>query len=180
MTGLGQILGQVLEILTDLIPRPVYVPRCQRGAVWFLWWGPWSVYGPLIVWPICMELETIDVREDATVFEPTVLWTKDGREVAVGAVLTWAVGDAKVALDTVNDITSFVGEKLESVLPTLVGQYDLEELQRKAAGGEGREWALNRHLLSATVALLEPYGIRVIDARVNFTSRARVFRLLQS
>lgn len=180
MGALGDILGKVLEILTDFIPRPIFVPKRERAAVWLMWWGPWSLYGPFIHWPIFMDYELYDIREDATVFDAPVLWSKDGKEVAIGAVLTWRVVDPKIVATEINDFSDWVGEKVESILPKLVAQYTLEDLQRKVAGGEGREWGLNRHLFEAAKAFLEPRGFEVIDVRINFTAKTRVFRLLQS
>jgi regulator of protease activity HflC (stomatin/prohibitin superfamily) len=178
VTGLAELIAKGLEILTDLIPRLKLVPRTCRAVVWILGFRPRALYGLLVIWPVFETVEDADLREDATRFQPTVLWTKDGHEVAVGSVLTWAIEDPVTVHETINDVQGWVEEKTESVLPELVGAYTLSELQRKAAGAADGKWALNQHLLVKAKKLLEPKGIRAIDARVSFTSRTRVFRLL--
>ncbi len=172
------LLAKGLEIITSFLPRPMLVPKTQRAVVWILGFAPRSLYGLLIIWPLVETVETADLREEATPFEPTVLWTKDGQEVSIGAVLTWAIADPRAAHGRVGDLTEWIGEKVESILPRIVGTYTLVELQRKAAGGEGREWALDRHLLVEAEKMLSPYGVKAISARVNFTARTKVYRVI--
>ena len=185
MPGLDAIftvLGEILRVLVSWLPRPVYVSRREALVRWTLGREPRLFSGAVACYvPLFQEIERIDLRVDPAEFEPKVLWTRDGREVAVGMVIVWRVGDPLRCATLVNGLGYLVSRLGESVLPELVGSFTLEELKRKAAGGEGREWGINAHLERKLRAKFEPYGITVDEACVNFMSdRVRTFKLIGS
>ena len=123
----------------------------------------------------------MDTRAQASEFEPKVLWTRDGCEVAIGMVIVWRVDDPLRCAENVDGLNLLVSKLGEAVLPELVGSFTLDEMKRKAAGGEGREWGINAHLEKRLMAKFEKYGIVIDEACVNFSSdRVRTFKLIGS
>lgn len=177
--SLFDLIAKLLEYLVVWVPRPLLVAKYEAVIRWMTGHNPTRIYGLTWWMPLIHQIERIDLRIDATEFEPKVLWTRDGKEVAIGMVIAWRVCDPVRCAETVNGLGTLVSRLGESVLPELVGQFTLEQLKRKAAGGEGREWAFDQHLRTALDRLFEPYGIEVASARVNFTSdRVRTFKLI--
>lgn len=185
MTGLDAIfaiLAELLKAALSWLPRPLYAPRFEAVVRWTFGRNPRTFSG-CVLWhvPLFQDFERIDLRVDATEFEAKVLWTADGREVAVGMVIVWRVADALRCAERVNGLGYLVAKVGESVLPELIGSFTLEDLKRKVAGGEGREWGINAHLERKLSAAFAEYGIAVDRARVNFTSdRVRSFKLIGS
>jgi hypothetical protein len=96
-------------------------------------------------------------------------------------LLLWRIADPLVACTTLDELESFVIRSGEAVLPELVGRFDLADLKRKAAGGEGREWAFDQHLKTRLNAEFVGYGIEVTRALLNFTSdKTRTIKLIGS
>jgi regulator of protease activity HflC (stomatin/prohibitin superfamily) len=185
MNGLDAILslfGEILRMAVSWLPRVMYVPRFETVVRWSFGREPVEISGQVFLFiPLFQNSERVDRRVQATEFEPKVLWTKDGREAALGMVVLWRVDRPKLCCETVDQLGLLVAKLGESVLPELVGSLTLDELKRKAAGGEGREWGFDTHLRRALLAAFEPYGITVERARVNFTSdRVRTFKLIGS
>ena len=179
--SLLELLARFIEYLFVWFPRPIYTPRFEASVVWTGRREPVLKQGLWAFVPLFQQTERVDLRDQATEFEPKVLWTKDGREAAVGMVVVWHVADALVCCKTVDSLGSLMSKLGESVLPELVGKFALEELKRKAAGGEGRGWGFDAHLRLALTQAFEPYGIAVRVARLNFTSdRVRTFKLIGS
>ncbi len=178
--SLLDVLAQLLQYLTCWLPRPIIAPAGIKAVVrWRLSLDPRVLYGFVVVIPLIDKWEEIDLRFDPTEFEPVVVWTRNGRDVAVGMVIVWRVGDPLLCARRVNDLTRLVSKLGESLLPELVGEFDLEDFKRKAAGGEGRQWSLNAHLTTRARSLLIPYGIEVEQVRSNFTTeRVRTFKLI--
>ena len=163
------------------LPRPELVPRFEAMVRWTLAGPPKLIGGLVWIIPLIHRYERMDLRGNAYEFEPKILWTRDGREVAVGMVVVWRVVDPLLLCTMVDDLGLIVSKLGESVLPELVGEFDLEALKRKAAGGEGREWGFDQHLRRALSAVFESYGITVDRARLNFTSdRVRTLKLIGS
>lgn len=181
MTGVFELFAKFLEYATAWLPRPVMVPRFQVLVRWTLRGAPRECQGLTWIVPLVHHYEQVDMRTNAVEFEPKILWTKDGREAAVGMVVLWRIASALKCCETIDGLGEIVGRVGESVLPELVGEFTLEELKRKAAGGEGREWGFDQHLRRALGQVFEPYGITVDRARLNFTSdRVRTFKLIGS
>lgn len=179
MTSLLDLLSRLLEALFAWLPRPELVPRTDALVRWTLDRPPVLKRGLVWIVPLIHHTERVDLRVNACEFEPKILWTKDGREVAVGMVVLWRVTDALRLCAEVDDLHLLVSKVGESVLPQLVGEMDLEDMKRKAAGGEGREWAFDAQLRTRLKNIFEPFGIAVDTARLNFTSdRVRTLKLI--
>jgi len=180
MADLFALLSRFIEYLFCWLPRPVYVSRIATAVRWTFGHAPRTFSGKIFwIVPLFQSYEELDLRADAVVFPPRVYWTKDGKEAAVGMVVVWRIGDAVRCAETVNGLNDMVRELGSTVLPELVGDFTLDELKRKAAGGEGRERGFNHHLTRKLGALLMPYGIAVDEAQLNFTSdRVRTFQLI--
>jgi len=179
--NLLELLARFVEYLFVWFPRPVYTPQYEASVVWTGRRDPVVKTGLWAFVPLFQATERVDLRDQATEFEPKVLWTRDGREAAVGMVVVWNVADPLVCCRRVDALGTMVSKLGESVLPELVGKFDLAELKRKAAGGEGREWGFDAHLRLALTQALDTYGLAVSVARLNFTSdRVRTFKLIGS
>lgn len=173
------LIARLFEYLVVWVPRPLLVPPIQSCVRWTLGNEPVRLYGLSWWMPLIHQIEHIDLRVDATEFEPKVLWTRDGKEAAIGMVIVWRVADPVLCARTVNGLGELVSRLGESVLPELVGRFSLEELKSKAAGGAGREWAFDTHLRKSLGECFAPYGIAIESARVNFTSeRVRCFKII--
>lgn len=181
MTGVFELLAKFLEYTTAWLPRPILVPRFEALVVWTLRGAPRLRQGLVWIVPLVHHTERVDTRSNAVEFEPKILWTKDGREAAVGMVVLWRVADVLKCCEAVDGLADLVSRVGESVLPELVGRFTLEDLKRKAAGGEGKEWGFDTHLRTALAAVFDDYGIAVDRARLNFTSdRVRTLKLIGS
>lgn len=181
MSGLLDLLAKFLEHAFSWLPRPEMVPRTQALIRWTFKKAPVNLHGIVWIIPLFHAYEKIDLRAEACEFEPKVLWTKDGHEAAVGMTVIWKVSDPLLLCETVDDIDNLVSKIGEAVLPELVGKWPLADLKRKATGGEEREWGFDTHLKRALETILNPYGITVELARLNFTSdRVRTFKLISS
>jgi regulator of protease activity HflC (stomatin/prohibitin superfamily) len=179
VTSLFDLLSKLLEGLFAWLPRPMLVPRFRAMARWTLGREPVLKGGLVWIVPLVHEFEQVDLRVNACEFEPKVLWTRDGREVAAGMVVMWRVADPLLLCRSVDGLGALVSKVGESVLPELVGRFDLADLKRKAAGGEGREWGFDQHLCTELDKVFLPYGITVETARLNFTSdRVRTLKLI--
>lgn len=177
--NLLEMLAKVIELLVAWIPRPVLVPQYEILIRWTLAKDPKALRGLVWVTPLIHSVERIDLRANGEDFEPKILWTKDGKEAAVGMAVVWRVTDPLLCCQTVDSLPTIVSRIGESVLPELVGAFSLEELRRKAAGGEGREWGFDAHLRRALSATFAPYGITVDMARLNFTGdRVRTLKII--
>lgn len=177
--SLLELLAHFLEQLFCWLPRPLYCPKYEAIVMWTGKRDPTVKQGLMLYIPLFQDHERIDLREFPTEFEPKVLWTKDGKEVAVGMVVLWHVLDPLHCGERMAEVNNLVSKIGESILPELVGRFTLDEFKRKAAGGEGREWAFDQHLKTALNQLLEYYGIIADKARLNFTSdRVRTFKLI--
>jgi regulator of protease activity HflC (stomatin/prohibitin superfamily) len=180
VTSLFDLLARLLEGAFAWLPRPRVVPQFEALVRWTLDHPPVLVRGLVWVVPLVHRTETADLRQWGTDFEPKILWTRDGREVAIGMAVVWHVADPLTFCTTISGgVDGIVARVGETVLPELVGQFDLLDLKRKAAGGEAREWGLDTHLRRDLQGVLGPYGIVVDRARVNFTSdRVRTLKLI--
>jgi regulator of protease activity HflC (stomatin/prohibitin superfamily) len=179
VTSLFDLLSRLLEGLFAWLPRPVLVAKTSALVRWTLARDPVLKQGLVWVVPLIHSTETVDLRTDAYTFEPQVLWTKDGREAAIGMVVLWRVDDPLKLCELVNQLAAFVSKTAESVLPPIVGEFDLEVLKRKAAGGAPGEWAFDTHLRVALNKVFNPYGIEIESARLNYTSdRVRTLKLI--
>lgn len=175
------LIAKFLEYLVVWVPRPVLVPKFEALVRWTLARDPRVLRGFVWYVPLIHTVERIDQRAQATEFEPKVLWTRDGREVAIGMAVVWRVDEPVVCAERVDGLGLLVSKLGESVLPEVVAALTLEELKRKAAGGEGREWGINAHLERRLATVFEEYGIVIDKARVNFTSgEVRTIKLIGS
>jgi regulator of protease activity HflC (stomatin/prohibitin superfamily) len=175
------LIAKLLEAAFAWLPRPVLVPRIESMVRWTLSRPPTLQAGLVWIIPLIHHYEIVDLRSYCYEFEPKVLWTRDGKEVAVGMAVLWRVDDPVKFGSSLDDPVQIVNRLGESVLPELVGGFTLDELKRKAAGGSGREWAFDTHLRKALGTAFEPYGIVVEMARLNFTSdKVRTLKLIGS
>ena len=175
-----ELLARFLEYLFCWFPRPVYVSKVEAAVRWTLGRPPVLFTGTVfLLVPLFQQYEMMDLRADAVVFPPRTYWTKDLKEATVGMVVVWRVSDPVLCATTVNGLNDMVKELGATVLPELVGDFTLDELKRKAAGGEGRERGFSFHLQRKLAALLAPYGLAVDAAQLNFTAdRTRTFLLV--
>ncbi len=179
--GLFDLLAQFLQYLVSWVPRPILVPEFMACVRWTLGRQPELVTAWGIEIPLIHHIERCDLRWDATEYEPKILWTKDGHEVALGMVIMWKITDPLLCASSVNDLHAFAQEIGESILPEIVGRYTLAEFKSKAAGGEEGQWALNTHLTRNAKKLFSQYGVEIDYARVNFTSdRVRTLKHIGS
>ncbi len=175
-----ELLAKIIEGLFCWLPRPVYVSRAWAAVQWTLGRNPKVHRGKVFLQtPLVQEYEEVDMRADAVVFPPRVYWTKDGKEAAVGMVVVWRVEDPLIVATTINGLDDFVREQGATALPELVGDFTLEELKRRAAGGEGKERGFSHFLKKKLNDLFAPYGIAIDSAQLNYTSdKVRTIQLV--
>lgn len=175
------LLAAIVQGLFTWIPRPFLVPPTAAYIRWTLG-GPgylvkrWGLNVPLI-----HSHESVDLRSDGLECEPKVLWTKDGKKVAVGMALVWRVADPLLVANQINGLDLFVSKLAESVLPEFVGTYDFDEFKKRCAGrGEKPgEWGANALLESRLRARFKKYGIEIDEAFVNYTDEdPRTFKII--
>lgn len=176
-----QLIAQFLEGITSWLPRPYLVNVTERVVRFRTGKAP-RLVSPGFRWytPLFSTIERYSLLKDAVEFQPVVLPTRDGKPVAVGFVIVWHIGpdDVVKAATTTDDLVAMIGEIGESLLPGLVLGYTFEELLERVRGGRNLR-TVNDALAAEAQDLLEPYGVTVYSARVNFLAPARVFRLLQ-
>lgn len=179
MSSLFDLLSRILEGLFAWLPRPVLIPRIDALVRWTLGRSPVVRQGLVWIVPLIHHSERVDLRVNAYTFEPQVLWTKDGKEAAVGMVVLWRVSDALKLCETVDDLQHLVSKMAESVLPETVGRFALDELKARATGTADGKWGFDTLLQSALSKVFEPYGIAIENARLNFTSdRVRTLKVI--
>lgn len=184
MPGLDAIfgvLGEFVRLLLSWLPRPYLVNVTERGVL-FRRGRPPILKAPGFRWhtPLFSTVERYSILKDASAFEPAVLPTKEGKPVAVGFVIVWHIDPCNVvtAATTTDDLDEMVGEIGESLLPPLVLGFSFDELLERVRGARGMT-TVNASLKNDAQELLEPYGVTVDSARVNFLAPVRVLRLLQ-
>lgn len=181
MSSVFDLIARLIEGLFVWLPRPDLVPQFEVMIRWTLERDPVVKTGLVWIIPLIHRWEKVDLRRYAFEFEPKVLWTKDGKEVAIGMLVLWRVEDPLTFCKSLDDPEQIVSRMGEAVLPELVGAFALEDLKRKAAGGEGRQWGFDTHLLKALASAFAPYGIVVEKARLNFTSdKVRTLKIITS
>lgn len=183
MMGLFELLAALIQYLVAWVPRPFLVPPTHAYVRWTLGREGylvkrWGLYIPLI-----HSREEIEMRADALECEPKVLWTRDGKTVAVGMALVWHISDPLLVAGKINGLDAFVSKLAESVLPEFVGTYNLDEFKKRCAGKGDKpgEWGANALLRGRLRTRFESYGIEIDDAFVNFTDdRIRSLKIIGS
>lgn len=180
LDAIFQVLGELVRLLLSWLPRPYLVNVTER-AVLFRRGRPPILKGPGFRWhtPLFSTYERYSLLRDPVKFAPAILPTRDGKPVAIGFVIVWHIEpkDVVTAATTTSDLEEMIGEVSESLLPPLVLQHSFDELLGRVRGGRNLK-TVNESLTEESQALLEPYGVTVDSARINFLAPSRVFRLL--
>jgi regulator of protease activity HflC (stomatin/prohibitin superfamily) len=182
LDGIFTLLGEILKLLLSWVPQPVLINVTQRGVRFRLGRDP--IYlKPGLWWtvPLFSTIEVVSVLDDATEYEPVVLTTSDDKSVAIGFVTVWCVEPDNVikSQTTTDDLGAMVGELGESLLPAIVLNYTFEQLLERIRGARGQK-KFDLILHEGAQERLEHYGITVRSCRINFVSKSRVFKLIQS
>lgn len=168
-------IGRLAEWFGQFVPRWVIV-RTTQGAVKFVRGSKPVALGPGIhwFWPAMTEMVVWPTARQSMNFVTQTITTKDGRAVALSAMIVYEIKDLiKIVAetwdpeDTIKDIT------LGSIHDVCCG-FTLEDLLDRQRSG-----ALMRDLRRESQKDLERYGVRVLRTTLTDLAPARVIRLLQ-
>jgi regulator of protease activity HflC (stomatin/prohibitin superfamily) len=184
-----QLFANFLQGITSWFPRPFLINVRERGVLFRRGLDP-ILLNPGLHWhtPLFSSYERFSIMKGANEFPAVVLPTSDDKSVAIGFVLVWHIEakDVITAATSTEDLEAMAGEVGESLLPPLVMSNTWDTLFARVRGGDAASTSIgksrlktaNASLTEDAQALLEPYGITVDSARVNFLAKSRVFNIL--
>lgn len=183
-------IGQIAAWFGQWVPRWI-VLNSTEGAVRFntlrlrdlarFRWDPsvkMEVLGPgfHFWWPAVTELKMWIVARQSINLTTQTLTTKDGKVIAVGAVMVFKFDDVLKVIAHTYDPDATIRAVAAGVVQRVCSQASWEELQRVKDEG-----ILDQHLKrSLTKALRRRFGVRVLDATLTDFSPCRVIKIIQS
>lgn len=166
-------LGELFDWFGRLIPRWTIVPA-THGAVKFVMGNKIVPLGPGIHWwwPAVTEMRPYPTCRQADTLPPQTITTRDGKVIAVGAMIIYSVSDIEALLGHTynpdNTIQEIALTAMQDVLPALTW----EELRSMPRGD------LDVKLRQAAAKWLKPYGVKVIKMALIDLAPCRVIRLM--
>jgi regulator of protease activity HflC (stomatin/prohibitin superfamily) len=172
-------LGQIIDALLQFIPRLVIVRNTHQAV-------KWKMFGHVVpiprgrrtwYWPLVTDIETIVVARQAANIESVSLLTKDGEQVAVGAVLVYWINDVVMAIGERNyDVEEALCEIAQTAIVIEIMKHTLDELIDGIAKGEDGEFA--KSLTANCRKQLKRYGVHVDRAGLTEFTTANVYRVI--
>src|SRR4051812_4540810 len=103
MNGALDWIGQFFETLALFIPRRVIVRATHRGIKW-KWGSTVLELAPGIhwYWPFVSEVENHPIARQTISLPTQTLFTKDHKQVAIGAIVTYRISDIVLAVGEKN------------------------------------------------------------------------------
>lgn len=170
-SALGWI-GQLAHYLGSLVPRLLIVQSSHR-AVKYVWGrtplelGP----GPHVYWPVATPVESCAVVRQVLDLPTQLLETADGRTVVASGVIEYEITDALAFLAETENGYDSIRLVATAAVRNLVMDSTREELGASDAD------VAERLLTSAVQEDLEPYGVRVLRARLSDFAAVRAVHL---
>lgn len=166
-------IGGLVEWFGAFIPR-LKIVRSTHAGVKFRQGSRPQRMGPglHVYWPLVTEVEIIPVARQTHNLPSQSLLTKDAKQVVVGGVVVYAIGDVVATLsknwdvyDTLNDITLVA---IAEVITTHDLAYLLENLTTE----------VQAKLTAVTRKKLRTYGVRVFRTALTDFSTAIIIKNL--
>jgi regulator of protease activity HflC (stomatin/prohibitin superfamily) len=124
----------LLETLTGFVPRPVIIRPDEGGfrQTPKLWGGTWLIEMKPHKWywiiPWIMEYETVKTKPQVADIRIQSVWTKDGKDIAIGGAIRYYVNNYMKAQLEVLDYDKTIQTIALTKIFTFVRQHTLEEL----------------------------------------------------
>lgn len=183
-------LGQIVEWFGRWIPRVLILGSPEGGVKYGTLrlrdlirfrWDP-SVKpvvlhpGLHVYWPIVTEFTPWVVARQSLNLTTQTITTKDGKVIAIGAVLTFRVRNVLKLVAYTHDPDVTIRAVAAGVVQRVCSQAEWGELQTAKDDG-----VLDRYLMRAlTKALRRRFGVQVLDATLTDFAPARVIKVIQS
>lgn len=170
-SALGWI-GEIARFLGSLVPRLLIVQSSHRAVAYR--WGRHVVElgpGPHVYWPLVTPIETCAVVRQVLDLPTQLLETADGRTVVASGVIEYEIANVVAFLAETENGYDSIRLVATAAVRNLVMDSTREELG--AADADVAE----RLLTSAVQEDLEPYGVRVLRARLSDFAAVRAVHL---
>ncbi len=170
-------VGQIAEWFGRLIPRWMILNATEAG-VFYVRGRKVVPIGPGIHWwwPATTEEMHWTIARQAVDLPTQTIMTRDGRVVAVGAVMVFRIVDIVKILAETFDPDKVIRAVAMGVVQDVVGRTDWDELQQLK-----NEGTLNTHLRRALRKKLgRRFGILVLDSSLTDFAPCRVLKVIQS
>lgn len=174
-------IGQIAEWVGKFFPRWVILDSTE-GGVKFIG-HPWRpgvkvvACGPGIVWfwPACTFFQSYPTARQTDNLPTQTFTTLDGKTIAVGGMLVYAVDDVVKLLTQTHSAAKAIQDialtAVHDVCCSLAWE-SLCEMQRKGT--------LDTRLRNAANKQLEEYGVRVLKCMLTDLAVTRVLKVIQS
>ncbi len=167
-------INDIVQALLKFIPRPVIIRLTHGGVKWR--WGRWAKEmkpGWHWVWPLTTDWETIVVARQTHHLPTQSLVTKDGQQVAVGALIVFSVRNVMQAIGERNwDVDMTVNDISMAVIVDEITKWDYEHLRSKIAGEVAQE------LTQSVRKQLRQFGIYIHRVRLTEIAQVQTFKVL--
>lgn len=128
-------LISLLDYITGFVPRPIIIRRDEAGfrQIPKLWGGTWIKEMKSEDWywiiPWFTEHEVIKTKTQVADIRIQSVWTKDGKDIAIGGAIRYYVRDCMKAQLEVHDYDETIQTIALVKIFTFVRKHNLEELK---------------------------------------------------
>jgi len=167
----------LLETVTGFIPRPVIIRPDMGGfrQTPKLWGGTWLTEMKPRKWywiiPWIMEYDSIKTKPQVADIRIQSVWTKDGKDIAVGGAIRYYVNNCMKAQLEVLDYDETIQTIALTKILTFVRKHTLEELR------EGID-ELCGELLSLIREDSKGWGLKIQEVQLTDIGQTVNYRLL--
>lgn len=167
-------IGQFFETLALFVPRRVIVRATHRAVKWRYGKHVFELTpGIHWYWPFVSEIENHPVARQTVSLPTQTLFTKDQKQIVVGAMLTYRISDIVLAIGERNfDFFETMRDTSQSAIVDVISTMTLEELQI------GIETIVIERLTRRVRRHLRKYGISVLKCSLTDFATCRVYKLL--
>jgi regulator of protease activity HflC (stomatin/prohibitin superfamily) len=165
-------IGQLIEALSRLIPRLIIVRATHVGVKWRLG----NRVSPMLpgvhfYWPLLTEIDVIVAARQTLNLSTQALTTKDGRQVAIGALVVYRIKDVVRAIGARNwDVDTTIADIAQAAVTEVIAccmALDLQDIP-----------AIEHKLTNAVRRQLKRYGVSVQRCAVTDCTLCRTFKVL--
>lgn len=167
-------LGQIFDAMLQFFPRRVIV-RATHGGVKWTWRGGVKELKPGVrfYWPLLSDIELIVTARQTVNTRTQALVTKDGKQVAVGGVVVYSIGDVVQSIGKLNfDPIDTVGDISQAAIVKVITSLLYEEIV------SGISTTVEEALTHSCRKSLRQYGVYVHRAAITDFAPSRTFNLL--
>lgn len=169
-SALGWI-GEIARFVGSLFPRLLIVQASHRGVKYV--WGREVVElepGPHVYWPLVTPVELCAVVRQTIDLPAQLLETADGQVVVASGAIEYEIEDAVAFLAQAENGYDSIRLVATGAVRDMVTDCTLEELRADRGMAD-------RLLTGHAQDDLEPYGVRVLRARLSDFARVRPIHL---